>query len=173
MTSTWGARKGLSDTMPSAVRFLLRLGDAAAGTTREAGLGRANDDNKEEEEGDGEEPSKEREDGLAHRALLQRWGVAAAAGERKPSILPDRRPAAADAAAVGRTTAETAVAAPVVADKARQRPRKDIAPISTAVGLVGCLLAMWEGGRCQRAQSNSRTRPLSKPYHISGDMEAP
>lgn len=63
-----------------------------------------------------------------------------AAGEQKPSI-PDRRPAA-----VGRTTAETAVAAPVVVVKARQRPKKDIAPISTAVGLVDCLLVMWVGG---------------------------
>lgn len=59
--------------MPNAVRLLLRLGDAAADadappvTTRDA-LGRANDDNEEEQ--GGEEPEKDSEDGLTHWAPL-------------------------------------------------------------------------------------------------------
>ena len=71
-TSAWGPRKGRSDTMPSAVRFLLLLGDpgdAPTTTPREEALGRADDDNNEQEAGD-KEPSRESEEGPAHRALL-------------------------------------------------------------------------------------------------------
>lgn len=139
ITSASGPRKGRSETMPSAVRRRRRLGDVAATATRVArlGLGLANDDSEQEED-ERSKDSWDEED--IRRALL-----VMAAGERKPIML-NRRPAAPAAAAAGvvedntgRTTAEAAVAV----DKARQRPRKDIAPRSTAVGLDGCLRVMW------------------------------